>query len=108
MKKLVTCMVIAGMLSACATTGDSAAKTAAAIKQACDGAEVVVAVLDPWAEAGQIKGKSLQTFEGAKAALFGPTGLCVSPPAGNLPAILVRISSFALTLAVIRRDAKGA
>ncbi len=104
-------LAIVGILSAALVLSSCTSKpedTAALIKSSCAAAKDTLDVLQPWIDAGQIKGKAAANIETAREALFGtaPQGLCVGEPSGTLAGALVKISSFALTLSIALRDTK--
>ncbi|MQY48181.1 hypothetical protein GAO09_19280 [Rhizobiales bacterium RZME27] len=104
MKRIAILCVAALSLASCQTSPED---TAALIKRTCSVAQDTSDALQPWIDAGVIKGKDAANVSTARAALFSePTGLCVGQPTGTLAGALVKISSFGLTLAVALRNAK--
>lgn len=104
MKRIVTIFLATAFLSSCTSTPED---TAALIKRTCSVAQDTSIALQPWIDAGVIKGKDASNVSTARIALFAePNGLCVGEPTGTLAGALVKISSFGLTLAVALRNAK--
>jgi len=103
MRKIAISLACAAALASCTTTPED---TAAAVKQACNAAEVTAAAIDPWAEAGRLSEKNTRIFNAAKETLFDKEeGVCVVAPTGNLSALLVRVSSVALNISLVLKDA---
>lgn len=104
MKRIAILCVAALSLASCTSTPED---TAALIKRACSVAQDTSDALQPWIDAGVIKGRDATNVSTARTALFAePAGLCVGEPTGTLAGALVKISSFGLTLAVTLRNAK--
>lgn len=106
--KVITCVLAACLvLASCQSTPEGEAKTLAAIQSTCDGAKYAQAVLGPWRASGKLSDKTEKLVASAEDALFAPdVGLCVATPAQNLAGVLVRISSFALTISVALSNAQ--
>lgn len=104
MKRTAILAAAAIALSACTTAPED---TATLIKRTCSVAKDTSDALQPWIDAGVIKGKDATNVATARAALFAePTGLCVGEPTGTLAGALVKISSFGLSLTIALRNAK--